>query len=133
MLRTALRTCAAIGEASAAVAATITLAVAPNAHADDTWGAIAVAQGSRYGVGQQEPNQRAAESAAVARCMGGYPDNWGPCRVLVVFQSPNCGAVAQLNSDYVGGTGPTISDAKNAALAQLPGSGILVSACAQGG
>ncbi|ORB83422.1 hypothetical protein B1987_24160 [Mycobacterium kansasii] len=106
--------------ATIATAAT-TSALAPAAHATDSYGAIAYSGNGSWGRSWAYPTKAAAEATAVKSC--GYSD----CKVLTSFTA--CGAVAAKDRDYKGGTGPNLSAAMKDALGKLDGGYIDTWAC----
>lgn len=130
MMGSSFRSQAAIVGSAAAVAAALSVAVAPAAHAD-RWGACAV---------PSDPQK----SDMTACLRGGYDsrdyaarqatsmcniNRDRQCRVLVTYT--DCGAVALAENQWGGGTGPTKQAAEQAALnnLQVPGGKIVTSAC----
>lgn len=89
-------------------------ALAPTAGADEQIGAIAISDSHKvYGRALHASTKSAAMSAAMSSC--GYSD----CKVLVTFTA--CGAVAENDVKYAGGTGPTLSAAEVDAVKNLGG------------
>lgn len=110
---------------SAVVAAALTVAVAPVAHADDKWGACA-AGGKNPVCVVNYANKADAVSRANFLCNYLRPD-LPACPVAVSFTA--CGALAQSGNQFAGGIGATKEAAEQAALNQLTGSTISQSMC----
>jgi hypothetical protein len=126
MTVTRFRTHAAIAASGAAVAAALTVAVAPSAYAAEEWGAIAVSpDGEHVGVSTNQPNEYTANQNANTNCQQNNP----ACNVLITFKSPDCGAVVKNGDQYFGDTGATEQEAEQNAMNQSPGSTVLRSAC----
>jgi hypothetical protein len=123
---------AAIFAASATAVTALTVAVAPTAPSDNTWGACAVPANPRLYLNAEcvvagvtgYPTEDDAKNRAIALC--NYLKN-RQCYVVVSFT--DCGAIAQGGDQWAGGTGPTVEAAQQAALNQLPGSTIRKSIC----
>jgi Domain of unknown function (DUF4189) len=98
MTGTSFRTPAAIWAAGAAVVATLTVAVTPAAHADSTWGTLAVGAGGKWGISYGEPSKDQARSVALNRCNPG-------CNVTTFTDGPggdataNCAVVFQITGE----------------------------------
>ena len=107
--------------AVAVTAVALAVALAPEAGADGTWGAIAYAHSGAWGRAQDYPTVNAAQATAVNSC--GYSD----CRVLVTFSG--CGAVAANGFRYQGGMGDTLAAAMQDARRKLHGGWIDSWAC----
>lgn len=111
----------AVTVARLAVVIATTAALAPTAHAADSYGAIAYSSNGSWGRSWSYPTKAAAEATAVKSC--GYSD----CKVLTTFTA--CGAVAAKDRDYRGGVGANLSAAMKDALSKLQGGYIDTWAC----
>jgi hypothetical protein len=114
------RRCAvAVAAMTTAVGATV--ALAPAAGADGTWGAIAYAPNFVWGRSQNYPTAAAAQQTALNSC--GFSD----CQVLVTFTA--CGSVATNGFFTAGGFGNDLNAANQDAMNKLAGSWIDSWAC----
>ncbi|SOJ56565.1 hypothetical protein MSIMFB_04042 [Mycobacterium simulans] len=113
------RLTATVGQLAAVTA--MTVALAPTAHAAESYGAIAYSANGSWGRSYAYPTRAAAEATAVKHC--GYSD----CKVLTSFTA--CGAVAAKDHDYKGGVGADLSSAMKDALSKLDGGYIDTWAC----
>ena len=116
---------ASISAAAAAIAAGLTVGLAPSAQAAEQWGGIATGPGGAW----QLYWGKASRGEAL------YFGNWARCgaqckRVLVFSQ---CGALASNGGAFSPAEGATIQEAEGEALTDLPGGWIVASRCNGGG
>jgi hypothetical protein len=125
MLLSDFRKRAALSAAAAALAAGLTVGLAPSAQAAEQWGGIATGPGGAW----QLYWGKASRGEAL------YFGNWARCgaqckRVLVFSQ---CGALASNGGAFSPAEGATIQEAEGEALTDLPGGWIVASRCNDGG
>lgn len=104
---------AAVAVAGMAVSAAIV--GTPVANAELYYGSIAYAPNGSYGRAWDYPTRESAITNAIYAC------GWTSCKTLTTFTE--CGAVAENSERFQGGSGRTLIEAQNAALAQLRGGG----------
>jgi hypothetical protein len=118
----------AISAAAAALAAGLTVAVAPGAQAAEQWGGIATGPNNAWAFWKNVPTR--GEAA--------YFGNWKYCatfsnetcrRVLLFSQ---CGALASNGGAFSPAEGATVQEAEDEALRDLPGGTIVYSGCNDG-
>jgi ABC-type sugar transport system substrate-binding protein len=116
---------AAISAAAAALAAGLTVGVAPTAQAAELWGGIATGPNNAWAFWKNVPTR--GEAA--------YFGNWKYCatftnetckRVLLFTQ---CAALAGNGAAFSPAEGATLKEAEDEALADLPGGSIVYSGC----
>ncbi|MDT5076673.1 MAG: hypothetical protein QOJ80_1310 [Mycobacterium sp.] len=116
---------AAVSTMAAALAAGLTVGVAPTAQAAEMWGGIATGPNGAWGYWSGLPTRVEAM----------YFGNWKYCatftndtckRVLIFTQ---CGALASNGGAFSPAEGATAQEAADEALADLPGSSIIYSGC----
>ncbi|HTQ22391.1 DUF4189 domain-containing protein [Mycobacterium sp.] len=107
---------AAVVVGSMAAVTAMSAALAPSATADDQHGALAIFPPKQVaGRSLHASTKAAADAGALSAC--GYSG----CQVLVDFTQ--CGAIAQRDTNYVGGYGATLTEAELNAAKNLGGSG----------
>jgi hypothetical protein len=122
MTLTSHRKRAAISAVGTAVVAALAVAVAPAAHGQDLWGAIATGPNGQWRIAHSYADKSSAVFQAKYYIIGG--------RLVLTFN--DCGALAQNNTGFSGASGPTQGDAESSALGDLGGSTIVASACNAG-
>ena len=119
---------AAISAAAAALAAGLTVGVAPTAQAAELWGGIATGPNNAWAFWKNLPSRGEAM----------YFGNWKYCatftnetcrRVLLFAQ---CAALASNGGAFSPAEGATVKEAEDEALGDLPGGSIIYSGCNDG-
>ena len=126
MIVNSFRIRAAISAAGAAVVAALTLAVAPTAHADQV-GGICTGLDGKWGIWYNNAPGPGSGKLDV--------NNYAACGAnrQIVLTFNYCGALANDGTNFGAAQGGTEGDAQSAAMANLPGSSIVASACNDGG
>jgi hypothetical protein len=105
--------------AAGIAAMALTVSAAPQAQADETWGAIATGPNSQWRISFGQSDKSTAISAAKDQIVGG--------RLVLTFT--DCAALVRNDSGFSAASGETRADAEGAALADLDGSWLVTWAC----
>lgn len=121
MTAISFRTPAAIASAGAAIAAVVTVGMAPTAYAVPAWGAVVTGSDGHWGISYGKENAQQAINSANSACGSG-------CGTTVTFMN-NCAAIARDGNSLYSDFGNTRADAEQRVQSKHPGSVLVTWAC----
>jgi len=115
--------------AAAALAAGLTVGVAPTAQAAELWGGIATGPNNAWAFWKNVPSRGEAAYFGNWKYCATF-DSGSSCKRVLLFSQ--CAALAGNGGAFSPAEGATVQEAEDEALADLPGSSIVYSGCNDG-